>query len=77
MIKRKEILAAKTPEEGRAIRDEYANTLRARESGIRAGQNFSFDEVLDPAETRDRIIAVLRLSARPAKTVKKTYIDTV
>ena len=77
LARRKEILAAKTPEEAKAIRDEYAETLRARESGVRAGQNFSFDEVIHPAETRDRIIAMLKLSPRPPKTEKKTYLDTI
>jgi acetyl-CoA carboxylase carboxyltransferase component len=77
LARRKEILAASTPEEARAIRDDYAETLRARESGVRAGQNFSFDDVIHPAETRDRIIAMLRLSPRAPRAAKKTYLDTV
>ncbi|MCC7366475.1 MAG: biotin carboxylase [Dehalococcoidia bacterium] len=77
LAKRKEILAAKTPEEALAIRDAYANTLRERESGVRAGQNFSFDDIIHPAETRDRIIAALQLSPRTRRAQKKTYIDTV
>ena len=77
LVKRKEIMAAKTPDEAQAIRNEYAETLRKRESGISAGRNFSFDEVIDPAETRDRIINMLRLTPRPEKTSKKTYIDTI
>jgi acetyl-CoA carboxylase carboxyltransferase component len=77
LVKRKEILAAPTPEEGLRIRDEYANTLRERESGVRAGQSFSFDEVIDPAETRDRIIALLRLSERPRQHDKVGYLDSI
>lgn len=77
LARRKEILAAKTPEEALAIRDEYANTLRDRESGIRAGQNFSFDDVVLPAETRDRIIAALQLTPRLRRATKKTYLDTI
>ncbi len=77
LTKRKEILAAKTPEEALAIRDEYANTLRARESGVRAGRNFSFDDIILPEETRDRVIAMLDLSPRIHRTRKKTYLDTV
>lgn len=77
LVRRKEILAAKTPEEARAIRDDYANTVRDMQSGLRAGRNFSFDEIIDPAETRDRIIAMLRLSPRPARTGKKSYLDTI
>jgi acetyl-CoA carboxylase carboxyltransferase component len=77
LARRKEILAAKTPEEARAIRDDYAETLRARESGIRAAQNFSFDDIVLPEETRDRIITALRLGARLRRTAKKTYLDTI
>jgi acetyl-CoA carboxylase carboxyltransferase component len=77
LARRKEILAAKTPEEARAIRDEYANTLRARESGVRAGRNFSFDDIILPAETRDRIISMLQLSPRLRRAQKKTYLDTI
>lgn len=77
LVRRKEILAAKSPAEALAIRDEYANTVRDMQSGLRAGRNFSFDEVIDPAETRDRIIAMLRLSPRPQRTGKKNYLDTI
>jgi acetyl-CoA carboxylase carboxyltransferase component len=77
LARRKEILAAKTPEEAMRIRDDYANTLRERESGVRAGQSFSFDDIVHPAETRDRIIAMLTLSPRRPRAGKKTYLDTV
>lgn len=77
LVKRKEIQAARTPEEAQQIRDDYANTLRERESGVRAGQSFAFDEVIDPAETRDRIIAMLRLSERPKRTEKRGYLDAI
>ena len=77
LVKRKEILAAASPEEAQKIRDDYANTLRERESGVRAGQSFAFDEVVDPAETRDRIIAMLRLGERPKKTTKLGHVDTI
>jgi acetyl-CoA carboxylase carboxyltransferase component len=77
LVKRKEILAAKTPEEALKIRDDYANAMRERESGVRAGQSFAFDEVIDPAETRDRVIAMLRLSERPTQTIKSGYVDTI
>jgi acetyl-CoA carboxylase carboxyltransferase component len=77
LVKRREIMAAATPEEAQKIRDDYANTLRERESGVRAGQSFAFDEVIDPAETRDRIIAMLRLGTRPERTGKRGYVDTI
>jgi acetyl-CoA carboxylase carboxyltransferase component len=77
LARRKEILAARTPEDARQIRDDYAETLRARDSGLRAGQNFSFDDIIHPAETRDRIIAMLNLKPRVRRTAKKTYLDHV
>lgn len=77
LARRKEIQAAKTPEEARAIRDEYASILRARESGVRAGRNFSFDDIILPEETRERIIAMLELSPRIRRSAKKTYLDTI
>jgi acetyl-CoA carboxylase carboxyltransferase component len=77
LVKRKEIMAADSPEEALAIRDEYANTLRERESGIRAGRNFSFDDVVLPSETRDRIIRALQHAPRVHRTSKKTYLDLV
>jgi acetyl-CoA carboxylase carboxyltransferase component len=77
LAKRKEILAAPTPEAARAIRDEYAETLRARDSGLRAGENFSFDDIVLPGETRDRVIAALALRDRRRRDVKRTYLDTI
>jgi hypothetical protein len=41
--------------------------MRGRESRVSAGLSFAFDEVIDPAETRDRIIATPRLSGRPER----------
>ena len=77
LVKRNEIQAAATPEEARKIRDDYANTLREKNSGIEAGRSFSFDEVIDPAETRDRIIAMLKMTPRPPKTARSKYIDPI
>lgn len=77
IVKRKEIQAAATPEEARKIRDDYANSMRDKNSGLRAGHNFSFDEVIDPAETRSRIVAMLQLSPRPPRSAKAAYLDTI
>ena len=59
LVKRKEILAAETPAEARAIRDTYADTLRDAASGLRAARSFAFDDVIDPTETRAVIGAML------------------
>jgi hypothetical protein len=44
---------------------------------MRAGQTFAFDEVIDPAETRERVIAMLRLGGRPARGPNRGYVDTI
>jgi acetyl-CoA carboxylase carboxyltransferase component len=60
----------------RAIREEYAAQVRRGKSGLSAGRNNSFDDIVDPAETRDRIIAILRFNQRAVRPQKKHYIDT-
>jgi acetyl-CoA carboxylase carboxyltransferase component len=75
LVRRKEIMAARTPEEAKAIRDDYANTVRDLRSGLRAGRSFQFDDILEPSETRDRLIAMLRKTPRQWAPKKKHYID--
>lgn len=75
LVKRKEIQAAATPEEARAIRDLYAETMRDATTGLRAGQSFSFDDVVLPTETRRRIADVLAAVPTPTPTVKKHTVD--
>ena len=77
LVKRREILAAETPEEARAIRDDYAQTVRELNAGLRAGRIYSFDDIVDPAETRDRIVAMLKMTHPDKTTTKKHYVDTV
>ncbi|MGD9755637.1 MAG: carboxyl transferase domain-containing protein [Acidimicrobiia bacterium] len=75
LVKRKEIQAAATPQEARAIRDAYAEQMRDVASGVRAGRTYSFDDVLLPEETRPRIAAMLRRTTRTLPAVKKHPID--
>jgi acetyl-CoA carboxylase carboxyltransferase component len=75
LVRRKEIMAAKTPDEAKAIRDDYANTVRDMRSGLRAGRSFQFDDILEPGETRTRLITMLRRTPRQWSPVKKHYID--
>ncbi|HJN93288.1 MAG TPA: carboxyl transferase domain-containing protein [Dehalococcoidia bacterium] len=77
LVKRKEILAAKTPQEGLEIRDAYATKMRDLASGIRAGRTYSFDDVLLPHETRDRIAAMVKMTPRRLPEAKKHPIDPV
>ncbi len=75
LVKRKEIQAAATPQEARAIRDGYAEQMRDVASGVRAGRTFSFDDVVLPEETRPRIIAMLSRTVRTLPAAKKHPID--
>ena len=75
LVKRREIKAAATPEEARAIRDDYANDMRDVASGVRAGRTYAFDDVVLPEETRERIIGMLRRTRRSLGPTKKHPID--
>ena len=75
LVKRKEISAAADPQEARAIRDEYAEQMRDVASGVRAGRTYSFDDVVLPEETRDRIIALSARVPRVLPAAKKHPID--
>jgi acetyl-CoA carboxylase carboxyltransferase component len=75
LVKRKEILAAGSPEEARAIRDRYADTMRDAASGLRAGRSLAFDDVVLPTETRSRVIAMLARTPRAFGPTKKHPID--
>ena len=75
LVKRKEIQAADTPQEARAIRDGYAEQMRDVASGVRAGRTYSFDDVVLPTETRPRILAMLHRVPRVLPETKKHPID--
>ena len=64
LVKRKEILAAPDKETALAIRDAYAGKMRDATSGLRAGRSYQFDDVIEPAETRARIAAMLQRTPR-------------
>jgi acetyl-CoA carboxylase carboxyltransferase component len=58
-------------------RDELASQLREGSLALNAARRYSYDEVIDPAETRDRIVRMLDLlPPPPVRTTKKHYIDT-
>lgn len=77
LVRRREILAAETREEALAIRDDYASTIRDLGSGLRAGRTFAFDDIVEPSDTRARIIAMLDLTDHVRPAVKPHYIDSV
>ena len=76
LVKRKEILAAESEEEALSIRDAYAEKMRDMASGLRAGRNFMFDDIIQPLETRDRISAILERIPRIFNPTKKHPIDS-
>ncbi|MCU1504297.1 MAG: hypothetical protein JWM12_3651 [Ilumatobacteraceae bacterium] len=58
-------------------RDELAASMREGSLALSAARRYAYDEVIDPAETRDRIVRTLELLPRPAaRDRKKHYIDT-
>jgi acetyl-CoA carboxylase carboxyltransferase component len=77
LIQRKEEQPEDTDATSRERRDELAAKLRERSLALSAARNYSYDEVIDPAETRDRVIRMLDLLPEPAaRSQKKHYIDT-
>jgi acetyl-CoA carboxylase carboxyltransferase component len=61
----------------RERRDELASSLREGSLALNAARRYTYDEVIDPAETRDRIVRMLDLLPAPAaRPTKKHYIDT-
>ncbi len=77
LIRRKEIRAAASQEEVRQIQADYADSVRALNSGIRAGRKYNFDDVIPAGETRQRIAAMLHRTPRRPPATKKHYIDTI
>jgi acetyl-CoA carboxylase carboxyltransferase component len=78
LIQRREV---EVPDESagtaRERRDELAAKMREGSLAISAARRYAYDEVIDPAETRERIVRMLDLlPAAPARSSKKHYIDT-
>jgi acetyl-CoA carboxylase carboxyltransferase component len=75
LVKRKEIRSAASPQQARAIRDQYAAQMRDVASGVRAGRTYSFDDVVTPEETRERILTMVHRTERKLPDAKKHPID--
>src|SRR2546421_12056277 len=75
LVRRREIEAAQSRAEVRAIQEEYAAEMRDQRAGLNAGRSFSFDDIVDPPETRNRILAMLRMTPRVRSATKKHWID--
>jgi acetyl-CoA carboxylase carboxyltransferase component len=77
LVRRKEILAARSQEEINAIREDYARSVRDLSSGLRAGRTYSFDDIVLPGETRGLVASFLRLAPRGRPPDKKHYVDAL
>lgn len=77
LMRRAEIAEAESPEAAREIVERYARKLRGHNAGAHAGRTFYVDDVIDPALTRERVSAVLRLVPRATAGGKRHYIDPV
>ncbi|MFN0146391.1 MAG: carboxyl transferase domain-containing protein, partial [Dehalococcoidia bacterium] len=77
LIRKKEIDAAGGQQAAREMRDELAAEMRERSLSLSAARGFAYDEVIDPAETRDRLVRMLAFLPKPAqRDRKKHYIDS-
>ena len=76
LVRRDEIAETEDPAEARRIRDEFAEAMRRHGSALNAGRRYEFDDIIPPEETRNRLIAHLRLTPPPPpRTQKKHPID--
>jgi acetyl-CoA carboxylase carboxyltransferase component len=75
---RKELDAETDPEDRRALYDRLVAAAYRNGKALNAATHFEIDDVIDPAETRTRILATLTAAppapARPGK--KRPCIDT-
>ena len=72
------IAELETAEERKELFDKMTAKAYERARAVNAGTNFGIDDVIDPAETRDWIVAAMRsLPPREPRTGKRRpYIDT-
>jgi len=75
LVKRKEIQAAETQEEALKIRNDYADRMRDTQSGLRAARGFLYDDVIEPAETRERISSMLARVPQRQKSTRPSAVD--
>ncbi len=73
-----DLAALETAEERKELFDKMTAKAYERARAVNAGTNFGIDDVIDPAETRDWIVAGLRSlpPAEPRVGKRRPYIDT-
>ncbi len=75
---RNDLAALETADERKELFDKMTAKAYERARAVNAGSNFGIDDVIDPAETREWIVAGLRSlpPAEPRRGKRRPYIDT-
>lgn len=74
---KKELEAAKSPEEQKILHDKLVDEAYQKGKAISAAAVLEFDEVIDPADSRKWIMAGLQsISTKSKKRKKRSYIDS-
>jgi len=61
----------------RSARDELAAKMREGSLALNAARRYAYDDVIEPSDTRERIVRMLDLLPPPAPRIaKKHYVDT-
>lgn len=78
IIFQKELAAIDDAGDRAAAHRAYTEELKAYNTALRVGERFGFDDVIDPAETRDTLIRTLETFPRPPeRRGKKRTIDPI
>jgi acetyl-CoA carboxylase carboxyltransferase component len=73
---RRELEAIEDAEKRERRVAELVEDVRAESGAINMAAHFEIDDVIDPAETRERIVATLRAAPPPEPGRRRTMIDT-
>lgn len=75
---RNELAAIDDPEERRRVYEEKVAAMYDQGKALSAATNFEIDDVIDPADTRDWVLAGLRASPKPKPRdgKKHAWVDT-
>jgi acetyl-CoA carboxylase carboxyltransferase component len=76
IIYAKELEAAATPEERAKMHATLTAELKRSNTAVESGAKFLYDDVIDPADTRDILIKTLETLPQPApRTTRKRIIE--
>jgi acetyl-CoA carboxylase carboxyltransferase component len=72
---RKELESIEDADEREQRVKEVAAAVRGESDALNMATHFEIDDVIDPAETRDRIVHTLRSAPPPAPGRRRTMVD--